>query len=120
MKLFRKINNSNKFLSFKSLFLLLCVFYNLTVIGAENKSEVVKFKYGDNQFEKIYYQNSIPYSEYDKSTSQLKSFFGYKPDQYENPYYPDLSIINDSDNIREIYRSKLNEMTINKIIYNIE
>ena len=120
MKLFRKINNRNKFVSFKSLFLLVGVFYNLTVIGSENKSEVVKIKYGDNQFEKIYFQNSIQYNEYDKSTSQFKSFFGYEPDQSENAYYPDLSIINDSDNIREIYRSKLNDMTINKIIYNIE
>ena len=92
---------------------------NLVAVGSENKSDFLNSN-RENQFEKIYFQNSIQYNEYDKSTSQFKSFFGYEPDQSEIPYYPDLSIINDSDNIREIYRSKLNDMTINKIIYNIE
>ena len=33
--------------------------------------------------------------------------------------YPDLSIINVSDSLREMYRYKLNNMAINEIIYNI-
>ena len=34
--------------------------------------------------------------------------------------YPDLSIINTSDSIREGYRLKLNDMTINKTNYKIK
>ena len=47
-------------------------------------------------------------------------FFGF---DLENPgysYYPDVLIISDSDYVREMYKLKLNDMTINKIIYNIE
>ena len=120
MKLFNTINNKNKNLSYIAIFILFYFFYNLKVIGSENKSDVVKIMYQNNQFEEKYFQNSISYSEYDKPSSQLKSFFGFDINQPEINYYPDLSIINDSDYVREIYRSRLNEMTINKIIYNIE
>ena len=35
-------------------------------------------------------------------------------------YYPDVLIISDSDYVRDMYKLKLNDMTINKINYNIE
>ena len=41
----------------------------------------------------------------------------YLIDQGNERDYPDITIINDSDNIREIYKSKLNHMTINKNNY---
>ena len=37
----------------------------------------------------------------------------------EKPYFPDLWIIHDSESIREMYRSKINNMTINKKNYKI-
>ncbi len=50
--------------------------------------------------------------------SQLKIFFGRDSDASENIFYPDLSIISNSDSLREIYKSKLNDMAINEIQYN--
>ena len=47
-------------------------------------------------------------------------FFGFDFKKPEISFYPDALIINDSDSIRDIYESKLNNMTINKIIYIIE
>ena len=91
--------------------------YNSIAFGSEKKSTLHKGISSNNQFEKSYFKNSIPYSEYDNSESQLQIFFGrWKyPNQSEHIFYPDLSIINTSDSIREIYKSKLNDMTINKI-----
>ena len=66
---------------------------------------------------KIYFKNSIPFSKYDNFESQLNIFFGIHSIPLDNSYYPDITIINDSDNIREIYKSKLNHMTINKNNY---
>ena len=52
--------------------------------------------------------------------NQLGVFFGYDPDNFEKTYYQDLSIIDDSDTLRELYGSKLNDMTINRKNYNIK
>ena len=68
----------------------------------------------------FYSQNSIKYSQYDKLDSQLKTFFGFDSENPETSFYPDLLIIDDSDYIRDMYKLKLNDMTINKKIYNIE
>ena len=70
-----------------------------------------------NQFYSIY---PITYSQYDKLDSQLKTFLGYDSENPETSFYPDLSIIEDSEYIRDMYKLKLNDMTLNKIIYNIE
>ena len=47
-------------------------------------------------------------------------FFGVDPENPGFSYYPDVLIISDSDYVREMYKLKLNDMTINKINYNIE
>ena len=68
------------------------------------------------------YINSIPppYSNYDGLSGQLKTFFGlYSPKSFINNY-PDLSIVNTSDAIREGYILKINDMTINKTNYKIK
>ena len=106
MKLIKKITNSNKV---KSLIPLLIVFFymnNLIAYGSEN------------EFEEKFFQNSTTYTEYDNLESQLKIFFGGDFDRPENTFYPDLSIINVSDSLREMYRYKLNDMAINENIYN--
>ena len=93
---------------------------NLVVIGSENKSDYIKSKYKDNEFTETYFQNEIPFSEYDNLDSQFKTFFGFYSYRAEASFFPDLSIIKSSDSLREIYRSKLNDMAINEIIYNID
>ena len=107
MKLIKKITNPNKV---KSLIPLLIVFFymnNLITYGSENK------------FEEKFFQNSITFTEHDELESQIKIFFGGDFDRPENTFYPDLSIINVSDSLREMYRYKLNDMAINENIYNV-
>lgn len=106
MKLIKKITNPNKFKSFIPLLIVFFYMNNLIVYGSENK------------FEEKFFQNSITYTEYDNLESQLKIFFGVDFDRPENTFYPDLSIINVSDSLRELYRYKLNDMAINENIYN--
>ena len=53
----------------------------------------------------------------------LREFFGFNPkDSTKKINYPDLSIKNDSKNLRELYEAKLNQMTSNNYEqpYNIE
>ena len=119
MKFFKKITKLEKVKSYISAFVVLFLMNNLIVIGSEDKSILLKSK-NDNQFEEIYFQNSIPYNEYDNLESQLKVFFGFYSYLSDNSFYPDLSIIKNSKSIREIYRSKLNDMAISDIIYNID
>lgn len=118
MKLFNTINNPVKVKSSLSLFLMFFFINNLTVIGSENKTVFIKTKHIDNEFEKIYFQNSIPFNSYDSFESQFKTFFGFYSYRSENSFYPDLSLINTSELIRETYKNKFNDMAINEIIYN--
>ena len=107
MKLFKKLTNPVKVKSFISAFIFFFLMNNIIAIGSENKSD-----FPDNKFEEIFFKNSIPYSAYDNLESQFEVFFGRNSDRNENIFYPDLSIISTSDSIREIYRSKFNDMVI--------
>jgi len=93
---------------------------NLIALGSENKSLSLKSKNIDNEFEEAFFNNSIPFNKYDNSESQLKIFFGKwrHPSRPGNIFYPDIPVINISDKLREIYKSKLNDMAINEIKYN--
>ena len=92
---------------------------NLIALGSEQKSFSVKSNRVDIEFEKTFFENSIPYISYDNLENQLKTFFGKFSDQSENILYPDISIINSSDLLRELYKTKLNDMAINEINYNM-
>ena len=118
MKLFKKINNINKLKNSISLFIVFFLINNLIAFGSDNKSEYIK-SINEDQFEETYFKNSIPFNEYDNLESQLKIFFGrYSQHAERNLFYPDLSIIESSAEIREIYRSKLNDMAVIEIIDN--
>ena len=93
---------------------------NFLVSQAKEDSYIFQNNQEEKKLEKFYSKNPITYSKYDKINSQLKIFFGYDPDLPYVYHYPDLSIIDDSDSIRNMYEIKLYDMTINKIIYNIE
>tara|TARA_B100001093_G_scaffold225598_1_gene216188 strand:- start:307 stop:633 length:327 start_codon:yes stop_codon:yes gene_type:complete len=107
MNLFKKLTNPVKVKSFISAFIFFFIMNNIIAIGSENKSA-----FPDDKFEENFFKNSIPFSAYDNLESQFEVFFGRNSDRNENIFYPDLSIISTSDSIREIYRSKFNDMVI--------
>ena len=120
MKSFKKLANTELSKHYISIFMMIFLMNNLIAFGSENKSYSFKNNQNDVELEKIYKLKSIPYSKYDGLGGQLKTFFGlYSPKSLINNY-PDLSIINTSDSIREGYRLKLNDMTINKTNYKIK
>ena len=119
MKLFKKLTNSKKVKSFKYLLTFFFFMNILTAFGTENKSSYVKSKNIENEFEEAFFKNSIPYKEYDNLDSQIKIFFGKDFNQTENIFFPDLSVVDISKSLREVYKSKLNDMAINEINYNI-
>ena len=119
MKLFKKITNSEKVKSFIYL-LIFSFFINYSqAYGSENRSIFLITKNGDNEFEGAFFENSIPYKEYDNFDSQIQIFLGRDSNQPENTFFPDLSIVNVSKSMREAYKSKLNDMAINETNYNV-
>ena len=119
MKLFKKITNSEKVKSFIYLLTFFFFMNNLIAFGTENKSTYLKTKHIDNEFEEAFFKNSIPYKDYDNLDSQIKIFFGSDSNHSENIFFPDLTIVDISKSLREVYKSKLNDMAIEEINYNI-
>ena len=119
MRILKEFSNI-KNLSYLSIFITFYILNNLTVLGLENKSHSIQKNQKDYQFEEIDFKNYIPFSEYDTTENQLKTFFGYSSFEPEKTFYPDLSIISNSDFIRELYKSKLIDMTIRKYNYKIK
>ena len=109
MGLFRLISHSKYFKNYVIFFLLF--FFMNNFLFAKGKENIL------NEF---YSQNGITFSNHDNFDSQLKMFLGFDSEKPETSFYPDLLIISDSDFIRDMYKLKLNDMTINKIIYRIE
>ena len=113
MNLLKKIINLKFYKNYISLFAIFFLVNNLTAFGSENKSQSVLSKQRDIELEEIFKLNDIPYSEHDNLNNQLKIFFGLYSPKSDINNYPDLSIIDMSDALREGYRLKLKEMTIN-------
>ena len=113
MNLLKKIINLKFYKNYISLFAIFFLVNNLTAFGSENKSQSVLSKQRDVELEEIFKLNDIPYSEHDNLNNQLKIFFGLYSPKSDINNYPDLSIIDISDALREGYRLKLKEMTIN-------
>ena len=119
MNLLKKIIN----LKLKNHISLIAMFFlmnNLIALGSDNESQSLLGKQSHGELVQIFKLNDIPYTEYDNFNNQLKTFFGLYSPKSDINYYPDLSIINTSDAIREGYRLKLKDMTINKTIYKIK
>ena len=107
---------------FLKFFIVLMNFYNINNLFAlelDKNKYTFKEKENDLNFEKVYFQNSIPYQKYDSYKSQLKLIFGYSSFDPEKSFYPDSLIIDSSNSIRKLYKSKLDDMTIRKFLYNI-
>ena len=120
MKFFKKIINYESFKNYIALFVIFFSFNNLIALGSDNKSYSFKSKKNSYEVEDIYKLKSIPFSEYDKLDNQLKTFFGLNSPQSKTNSYPDLSIIDSSDAVREGYLIKLEDMTIDKTNYKIK
>ena len=115
MKFFKIRTHKKKYINYIFLLGIILLTNSFEALGSHYQSHFRK-KNKNYDFEKVYFNNSIPYSEYDDFDFQLKSFLGLRSDQSTINNYPDLIIISDSDALREIYRSKLNDMIINKSI----
>ena len=113
MNLLKKIINLKFYKNYISLFAIFFLVNNLTAFGSENESQSFLGKQRDIELEEIFKLNDIPYSEHDNLNNQLKIFFGLYSPKSDINNYPDLSIIDMSDALREGYRLKLKEMTIN-------
>ena len=119
MRLFKNLFKSDLFLKF---FAVLITFYNINNLFAfelDKNQYILKGEENAFNFEKVYFQNSIPYQKYDSYKSQLKLIFGYSSLKPEKSFYPDSLIIDSSNAIRKLYKSKLDDMTIRKFLNNI-
>ena len=116
MNLSKIIFHSKNCISF---FLMFFFINNLLVEANENKY-LTKSLHEEIKLEEFYSKSQIDYNEHDNIDNQLNMFFGVDPENPGFSYYPDVLIISDSDYVREMYKLKLNDMTINEINYNIE
>ena len=120
MKLFKKLSNKELTRSYIYIFMMIFLMNNLKAFGSEKKSYSFQNNQEGAELESIYKLNSIQFSKYDGLSGQIKTFFGLYSPESEINNYPDLSIINTSDAIREGYLLKINDMTINKTNYKIK
>ena len=120
MKSFKKLTNSELTKNYIYIFMIIFLMNNLKAFGSENKSYSFENIRKDVELEEIYKLKSIPYIRYDGVEGQLKTFFGLYSHKSEINNYPDLSIVKTSEAIREGYRLKINDMTINKTNYKIK
>ena len=120
MESFKKGSNKELFKKYLYIFIMIFLMNNLKAFGSGNKSYAFQNNQKETELEEIYKLYSIPYSEYDGLGGQFKTFFGlYSPKSLINNY-PDLTIVNTSDAIREGYILKINDMTINQTNYKIK
>ena len=120
MNLFRKISHLLDFKNYIYLFLMFFSMNHLFVAEAHQNKYLTSSMQEENKLSEFHSQNEIKYIEHDNFDNQLKMLFGYDPENPGTSFFPDELIINYSDSLREMYKFKLNDMTINKIIYNIE
>ena len=113
MKSFRRVLNKEKFINYLHIGTFFFLMNNFIAFGSEDKLNNVNKNLKDYKFEEIYFSNSIPIEEYDNFESQLKTSLGLNS-ALSKTSYQDLSIIETSEALRKIYRSKLNDMILNE------
>ena len=119
MDLLKKIfhfDSLKNYISFSLMFFFMN--YLLVAKADENKYLIINTQ-EEIKLKEFYSQNQTEFSQHDRLNNQLKMFFGFDPEDPEKSFYPDLLIIEDSDYIRNMYKKKINDMTTNRINYNI-
>ena len=119
MRLFRKLSISKGTFKFISILFIFYSINNLFAFELDKNQYILKGEENAFNFEKVYFQNSIPYQKHDSYKSQLKLIFGYSSFEPEKSFYPDTLTIDLSNSIRKLYKSKLDDMTIRNLLYNI-
>ncbi len=98
---------------YKYTFQLFCLFTSLSINILDVKGSDIKneTQISEEKFSSAFKGYSTMFEEEDIN-SNLRKFFGLNPiSETRKINYPDLSITNDSKNLRELYDSKLNQMT---------
>ena len=114
MNLFKLISNSEYFKNHISLFFIFFFICNLLNTKAYANNYLTSSRQEGNNLEEFYSDNAIKYNLYDKAESQLKMFFGFDPENPEISFFPDSLIIDYSKYVRDLYKLKLNDITIKK------
>ena len=114
MNLLKLISNAEYFKNYAFLFLVFFFISNLFSTKADANNYVNSSRQEGNNLEEFIFDNAIQYDQYDKAESQLKMFFGIDPENPGISFYQDSLIIDYSNYVREMYKLKLNDMTIKK------
>jgi len=114
MNLFKLISNFEDFKNYLFLFFIFFFVCNLLNTKAYANNYLDYSRQEGNNLEEFYSEKVIKYNLYDKAESQLKMFFGIDPENPGISFYQDSLIIDYSNYVREMYRLKLNDMTIKK------
>ena len=114
MNLAKLIFRKDYFKNYISYFLLLFFMNNLLVAKADENKYLIRNKQDENKLNALDAKNGITFSNHDKLESQLKMFLGFDPENPEISFFPDLLIIQESDYIRDMYKLKLNDMSLIK------
>ena len=112
MNFFKVISNSEYFKNYISLFFIFFFVCNLLNTKSYANSYLISDSQEENNLEDFYSDNTIKYNKYDKAESQFKMFFGLDPEKPAISFYQDALIIDYSNYVREMYKLKLNDMTI--------
>ena len=108
------ISHSKNFKNFIFLFLMFFLINNLLVIKAGENKDLIRTMQEESKLKEFYSHNAIKYADYDKIDSQIKMFFGFDSENPETSFYPDSLITDYSNYIRDMYKLKLNDLTIKK------
>ncbi len=114
MNLIKLIFRSVDFKNIVSFLLIFFFMNNLLVTKADKNKYLIRNNQEENKLKDFYFNDATTYSNHDKSVNQLKMFFGIDPGDSETSFYPKLLTIEHSDSVRDIYKLKLNEMSIKK------
>ena len=107
----KSIELKYKYLKYSTRLLFLFVLLNLNLLdvktsGLHNKNQIL-----EEDFSSVYMRHSSMFEEND-IYSHLREFFGLNSElEIFKGNYTDLTITNDSKNLRELYDAKLNQMT---------
>ena len=106
------ISHPERFKNYLSFLLMFFSVSNLLVSKVDANQDLIRSRQEENKLMEPYNQNAIEYSQHDSTENQLKMFFGLDTENPETSFYPDFLVIDYSDYVRDMYKLKLNDITI--------